>query len=231
MDVSVGPSKQEYRAERAQRGRLSLVLSTLALVVSAWTLFETSLRWPTFDTYAGANWRYGRGTPVDVEVFVVPLTITNSGARPGAVLSIEMIVTARTGQQRRFSSAAVLQNDKDQRLFAPQTIQGQSAFAGPVVFVSAPARPDSATRPVIEANGIYNARITACTTYRRSLVIDDLVANPPHEVEAEVEITGFSLDMLASRPWTENRLEVSAKTAAVAPAQGEAGACSYRTLR
>lgn len=231
MDVRIAPNKQEYRVERARRGRISLILSTIALIVSAWTLFETSLRWPTFDTYAGANWRYGRGAASDDEVLVVPLTIANSGARPGAVLSIEMIVLAPDGRQRRFSSIAVLQNDRDQQLFAPQTIQGQSAFAGPIVFISEPVRPDMATPPVITADGIYKVRITACTTYPRYLVIDNLGVSSPNEVEAEIEIAGFRLDFLASRPWTENRLEVSARTAEVAPARGGAGMCSGRTLR
>src|SRR5262245_42574606 len=129
MDVSVEPRKQTYRIERARRSRLSLILSTLALIVSAWTLFETALRRPTFDTYAGLNWRYGRGAVTDDEVLVAPVAVANSGARPGAVLSIEMLVTAPDGRQRRFNSAAVLQNDKDEVMFVPQTIQGQSAFA------------------------------------------------------------------------------------------------------
>jgi hypothetical protein len=231
MDVSVRPDKQEYRAERARRGRVSLILSALALMVSSWTLFESSLRWPTFDTYAGKNWRYGRGTQTDDEVFVIPLSIANSGARPGAVLSIEMTVTAADGRQRGFNSFATLQNEKEQLLFAPQTIQGQSAFAAPVVFVSKPMPPDAALRPIVEADGVYSARITICTTYRRSLIIDGLARSGPNEVRAEVDITGFRLDFLASRPWTENRLEVSAKTAEVAPLPGRTTTCSDRLLK
>lgn len=208
MDVSGEISKQEYRHERIQRGRIAITISVLSLVFAAWSLFETALRQPAFNVYAGPFWQYGRGNAgTDDEFLTVPLTFANNGARPGAVVSLELTVEQKDGTRREFVASGVALSEKDRALFAPISVAGRSAYAASIVFT--PRDSAASVKSVIGAAGNYTARLTTCTAYNKSFgLFDTLLTFPPADIAASLGLRHFDIGQLLDRQ-TET---VAAKT-------------------
>jgi hypothetical protein len=98
-------------AVHAGGSRLTTVLTAIALVFSGYSLWETSLKQADLRMYVTGIVSYLRDTASDAylqppggfEVFAVPVTISNGGARDGAVLSLQLDVkNANTGLTARF---------------------------------------------------------------------------------------------------------------------------------
>jgi hypothetical protein len=226
MDAKADSTAHTYRREQAQRGRFALAISFLALIVSAWTLYETALRQPAFTAYASAGWSYGRGASTDDESLTVPLTIANHGARPGAVLAIVLTLAKPDGGERRLISTGILLDDTGRTLFTPISIQGRSAFSAPVVFTSDPVTARGpAAKAVIDGAGSYRARITLCTTYPRDFgVFDRLLTPVTDDLIANLTVADFNIAQLLAGRSAAVTAEIS--PAAPAPVLREASCSS-----
>lgn len=120
-------------------GLQATILSALALVLSAFSLYESSFKTADIEIYVPPVIQYARDGGGDTEVFVVPITIANSGARTGTVLSMELNVEdAKTKQVKRFYSAFLgehqIDSDAPNRSFAPLSIPGHGTFTDTVRF-------------------------------------------------------------------------------------------------
>lgn len=206
---------QTYRREQMWRARAALGISIVSLLLSAWTLFETALRQPKFTPYAAGNWRYGRGAVTNDEIFIVPLTIDNHGARPGAILQIEMTVAKPDGGERRFISTGILFNERDRALFAPASVQGRSSYTASIIFSSqAGADRNQPQRALIDAPGTYTARLSFCSSYNQTFgLFDTLLASAPNDLIAEIDLRDFNAARLDA-----GRTEDVVATIAQAPA-------------
>jgi hypothetical protein len=89
------------------------IISAIALVFSGYSLWETSLKQADLNVYVTGVVAYERDLTADeyilpaggFEVFAVPITIANGGARDGAVLALQLDVTnPRTGMTGRFEA-------------------------------------------------------------------------------------------------------------------------------
>lgn len=189
--------KQEYWRAKLRRGKASLFISILALVLSAWSFFETVLRQPSFAAYTAPEWQYGRGPGTDDEFLIVPLTIANHGARPGTILFVELTLKNAAGEERRFRSAAVLQESGNRLPFAPISLQGRTAAGSAIVFTPPDAEGDVARRAFIGGNGRYQARFTFCTAYAHAFgPLDGLLMSQPADLLAEFTMSNFRLERL-----------------------------------
>jgi len=198
MNVEGEISKQEFRRERVQRGRLAISISVLSLAFAGWSLFETAVRQPSFNVYAGPFWQYGRGNSTDDEVLTVPLTFANNGARPGAVVSLELTVEQEGGAHREFVASATVQGEKDRALFAPISVAGRTAYTASVVFT--PKDGSASAKSVVGAAGKYTARLTICTTYNQSFgLFDTLLTFPPPDIGAELALHHFDIGQLLDK--------------------------------
>lgn len=165
MDTKSSPTKQEYRRESLASGRVALLISVLALVVSIWSLYETYLRQPEFTPHVATQWKYTRDKGYDDEILIVPLTITNNGARQGPVVVIEMTVS-KGSHTRRFLSTGVIQAENQQAMFAPLSIQGRQAISNTYVFTSS----DKANPIIVDNNeDTYQVSIKVCSVHRGAL--------------------------------------------------------------
>jgi len=120
-------------------GVQATILSALALVMSAFSLYESSFKTSEIELFVPPVIQYARDGGGDTDVFVVPLTITNSGARTGTVLSMELVAENQTTKQsKRFYSAFLGEHQVDadapNRSFAPLSIPGKGTFTETVRF-------------------------------------------------------------------------------------------------
>jgi hypothetical protein len=138
-------------ARMAARGnRLATLVSAFAFAFSAVSFYETVLKQPNLRVYVTDTLAYTRDPWGGYEVVAVPLTIANSGARDGAVITLELDVTnVDSGKSETFTSAYTADaqyfggsDDVARRIkrpklpFAPLSIAGRGAFAGVILFYS-----------------------------------------------------------------------------------------------
>src|SRR5262245_18433561 len=91
---SIGMTTAEHRepvvSPRSIGPWLSASGSAIALVVTGVSLWETVLKQPQINDYPGESLFYTRAPWGSYEVFVVPITVMNSGAQDGSVLSMRL---------------------------------------------------------------------------------------------------------------------------------------------
>jgi len=127
------------------------VISAAALVFSAFSLWESTLKQADLSVYVTGVVAYERDTTADesirppggFEVLAVPITIANGGARDGAVLALQLDVkNPRTGLAARLegtytADGAYFANAGARRPktpFSALVIAGRSAWTGTVLF-------------------------------------------------------------------------------------------------
>jgi hypothetical protein len=119
-------------------------------LVSGVSLWETVLKQPSLKVYVGSSMFYTRDPYGSYEVFVVPVTIVNSGAQDGAVTGLKLdLGNLETGTKDTFEGAYTTDaawfagsdnvGNKTKRPKAPfsaLSIAGRSAWSGTVLFYS-----------------------------------------------------------------------------------------------
>jgi hypothetical protein len=132
-------------------GVVTTVVSAIALLFSAYSLWETSLKQADLSVYVSGVVSYGRDTsdgsdlqPAGgFEMLAVPVTIANSGARDAAVLSLQFDAkNPKTGLSARFEATytadaayfAAGGAKRPKMPFSALVIPGRSAWTGTVIF-------------------------------------------------------------------------------------------------
>jgi hypothetical protein len=130
-------------------GGVTSIVSAVALLFSAYSLWETSLKQADLSVYVTGIVSYGRDTSdnIDVqpaggfEVLVLPVTIANSGARDAAILSLQLDVkNPKTGLSARFEgtytaeAAYFAAGPRPKTPFSALVIAGRTAWTGTVLF-------------------------------------------------------------------------------------------------
>jgi hypothetical protein len=156
----------------SEGGRIAAIVSVIALVFSAYSLWETSLKQAELTVYVTGVVTYGRDGSDDdfirpargFEVFAVPITIANGGARDAAVLSLQLDVkNPETGLSGRFDStytadASYFATHDNQRTgtrrpktpFSALVIAGRSAWTGTILFYPVNYSNENALTPVVK---------------------------------------------------------------------------------
>ena len=83
----------------ATRGnRLATLVSAFAFAFSGVSLYETVIKQPRLTIFVPPVLQYGHDSGGDTEVFAIPITINNDGARSGTVLAMELQVENLTAK-------------------------------------------------------------------------------------------------------------------------------------
>ncbi|MBI4724441.1 MAG: hypothetical protein HY765_05520 [Rhodomicrobium sp.] len=136
------------------------IFSGVAVLVSGYSLWQTSLRRADLQVFVPPLIRYASPYQNSIfEVFEIPLTIINEGARTGTVLSLNLEVTdPQTGVSKHFYSAGLgtwsLAKSQGEGLlpFMPLSLAGHTSQSAAVLFY---AREDSRVPQVVERAGHY----------------------------------------------------------------------------
>jgi hypothetical protein len=138
-------------------GGVTTVVSAIALLFSAYSLWETSLKQADLSVYVAGTVTYERDSTADdyivptggFEVFAIPITIANSGARDAAILALQLDVSnAKTDLSARFEatysadggyfastgSTGSRQAARPKTPFSALVIPGRSAWTGTLLF-------------------------------------------------------------------------------------------------
>ena len=137
---------------------LSDVGSAAAFVVSAYSLYQTTLRRAAIQVFVSPVIRYA--SPYqnsNFEAFAVPVTLTNEGARSGIIVSMDLQVRAPERDViKRFYSADLGQwsieknRTGDFRPFAPIVLAGRTSHTETILFH---ARRDEPVEAVVVRSG------------------------------------------------------------------------------
>src|SRR5262252_10242141 len=144
---------------------VATVISGVALLFSGFSLWETSLKQADLNVYVTGVVAYERDLTADeyilpaggFEVFAMPITIANSGARDGAVLALQLDVSnPRTGMTGRFDATYTADGSyfantgtkRPKTPFSALVIAGRSAWTGTVLFYPVSYSNEKALTPV-----------------------------------------------------------------------------------
>lgn len=175
---------------------IAAVVSLLALLFSAFSLWETSLKQPDLQFYVSPVVHYTREGD-EAEIFAVPITIANGGARDGAVLSFDLRVAAQEGgMEKDFYSAYSVDGsfflppgrfdpntrsfervDRPKTPFAPISVAGRSTYTGTILFYNkGPLWPKLVTN-----KGVFTLTLEPLIHFDESLGIIDRIFRPRRE--------------------------------------------------
>ncbi len=131
-------------ARLASRGnRLATLVSAFAFAFSGVSLYETVIKQPRLTIYVPPVLQYGHDSGGDVEVFAIPITVNNDGARSGTVLSMELEVEnlAAKGEEvksKKYYSAFLGEHAKNadapNKSFAPLSVAGRASASETIRF-------------------------------------------------------------------------------------------------
>lgn len=179
---------------------LSTSGSMIALLVSGVSLWETVLKQPSLKIYVGESMFYTRDPWGSYEVFVVPITIVNSGAQDGAVVSLKLdLSNVETGNKDTFEGAYTADatwfagrdnvSEKSKRAKAPfsaLSIAGRTAWTGTVLFYS----PDYREKRVAEPRSQLKGELTV-TAARTDGLLDRVMGTTPSPVQVAMAVPNF----------------------------------------
>jgi hypothetical protein len=141
-----------HAAKHSWGGRITAIGTVVALVFSAFSLWETSLKQAELSVHIPGVVTYARDTTTSddirpsggFEVLAVPVTIANGGARDAAVLALQLDVkNLQTGLSARFEATYTAEPSyfnpdpktvRQKAPFSALVIAGRSAWRGTIVF-------------------------------------------------------------------------------------------------
>jgi hypothetical protein len=148
------------------RQQLSPLTALLALSISGYTLWDTSLKQSDLRIFVPPVIQYS--SPYqnsNFEVIAIPVTFANEGARTAVALSLELAVTdPRTKETKRFYSAELGQwsmertRNRAYQPFAPMPLAGRSTRTETVLFY--PRGEDEKPAQIVREAGLYQFAIT-----------------------------------------------------------------------
>jgi hypothetical protein len=132
----------EITRAAARGGWFATAFSAVAVGLSCVSVYVSTLQAPSLEVHVPPTIHYGRDSGGDVEVFAIPVTVANSGARTATVVSMELEVeNLATKATKRFFSVFLGEHPRDaaslNRQFAPQSIPGRAIFTETVRFYPA----------------------------------------------------------------------------------------------
>jgi hypothetical protein len=144
---------------------LPTLLSLVALLFSGYSLYETVLRAPQLSIFVAPRIDYvDPDRPEAVrEVFILPMTLANDGARPATAIAINLQVTnPRTKQSKTFYAARLGSwGEMPLRPFTPVVLGGRATYSHPVQFE--PRAGESVMRILDQDAGTYEFKLTVDT--------------------------------------------------------------------
>lgn len=175
-------------------GPAAAFISGLALLFSGYTFYDSNLRRADIEVFLPPVIQYARDFGGEVEVFAIPVTVSNDGASSGALLLLELEVenlaskktkgfySAYFGDFPRKSTAA-------KKAFAPIYLSGRGTYSGTVLFYPRPV--EAAPRHLVDDAGKFKVTLTVKTSAAQLKGWERFLGGfwgPPLPVQMEVQL-------------------------------------------
>ncbi len=167
-------------------GLFTAIASAVALLFSAYSVYETSLRRPELHVFVPPVIQYSSPYQNSIfEVFGIPVSVSNLGARSGTVLAMDLEVTnLRSKETKRFFASDVGRWTMDSARafafspFAPITLAGKSSSSQSVLFY--PRDDEKVMQITDQQGGEFRFKLTVQTAWPETLgFIDSFMVSPP----------------------------------------------------
>ena len=147
------------------------LMSVVALMFSGYSLYESAPRAPQLSIFVAPRIDYtDPDRPEAVrEVFILPLTIANDGARPAVVLALNLeVVNPRTKEKKTFFAARLgTWGERPLHPFAPVVLAGRATFSNAVQFE--PRNGETVPRILDQEAGKYAFKLSLETAAARQV--------------------------------------------------------------
>lgn len=139
------------------------VMALAALMFSGYSYYETVWKGPDLRLFTPGVIEFADPSNGPFDVFAIPVTITNLGARAGVALSMDLeVFSPETGETKRYYAAEVGSwreaYDGDGDAFAPLSIGGGEAISESILFY--PRAEEEIDRHISTEGGVYAFRLT-----------------------------------------------------------------------
>jgi hypothetical protein len=155
-------SLEQARMSSHGGGRFAAIISALALLFSGYSFYEAVLRAPELAVYVPPRIAYTDPDRPDspFEVFIIPVTLANDGARTGTILSLDLTVTnTKTGDTKRFYSAQTgTWGTEPVKAYAPVSLPGRVSSSEAVQFF--PVADANLPRITNQEGGVYQFELS-----------------------------------------------------------------------
>jgi hypothetical protein len=142
---------------------ISSVISIVAFSFSGYSLWETSLKSSELRVFVAPVVRYASPYQnTNFEVFAIPVTIANEGARTGTVMSMALEVSDGKRTKGFYSANLGLWSlqrlsSGDVRPFVPIPLPGRTSYTDVIQFE---ARTDETVMQIVEAAGTFKFKLS-----------------------------------------------------------------------
>lgn len=175
-------------------GPAAAVISGLALLFSGYTFYDSNLRRADIAVYLPPVVQYARDFGGEVEVFSLPVTVSNDGASSGALLLLELEVENLTNKKTKSFYSAYFgdfprEPAETKKSFAPIHLSGRGTYSGTVLFYPRPV--ESAPRQLVDDAGKFKLTLTVKTSAPQLAGWERLLGGfwgPPAPVQMEVQL-------------------------------------------
>ena len=137
--MSTNSSQGVQGALRSTKEALAIIISIISFVISTVNVYVTNLKSPDLNLIVAPYMRQIVDNVSLNEAFFIPVTVVNQGAKPGSVLSFELVVTyLPTGEQSTYYAQYFASKDNPEFLgsfFTPLNLAGYSADGLRFVFI------------------------------------------------------------------------------------------------
>lgn len=178
--------------------RIAAVVSAVALLFSAYSLWETSLKQADVAVFVPPVIQFAAPYQnSNFEMVAIPVTLVNEGARTGTVLSMELAITDPRTNATKLFYAADIGNWSMERAraraftpFAPMSLAGRTSRTETVLFYT--RGDDQKPNEILRETGSYNFALTLEVAENADFgLIDRLWRKPAPKVTFVRELKHF----------------------------------------
>lgn len=193
----IGEEQAEIAREaaRSSGSHMATIISLFALVFSGISFYETVFKQAALRVFVPPVIQYSDPARGPFELFNIPITLSNSGARLGTVLSMELKVTnLKTKQSKRYYSAAIGRwADRSKGAlpaYAPLSVAGKSSYSGELLFYT--RKGEAVERIIDQEGGAYQFELSLNTTQGKGAgLLDRFLQSEVKPITFTMEITSL----------------------------------------
>jgi hypothetical protein len=205
-EASTEASNSVNKVILKSRAFLPTAISAIALIGSVVSMWETTIKQAEVRVHVSDNIYFTRDPYGSYEVLIIPVTLSNRGARDGTVLTLALDVkNLKSNQSKRFKSTFTAdaswfsgRDDLTANLrrpkvpFAPVSVAGHGAFTATLLFYPV----DDPEKRVVDSNSKIEMTMTAGLLSANGWLDRLLSAPPPPPVAMEADVAEYNVGRL-----------------------------------